>query len=310
VTADGELHVASSSSAPDLFWAIRGGGGNFGVVTSFELQLHPVGPLVHAGLVVYPGTQASEVLRAWRDLTESAPDDLTAWVLLRKAPPLPFLAPEVHGTDVVVVPVVYAGNPELGRRATAPFTTLGTPLATVLGTNPYEGFQQGFDPLLAPGARNYWKTAEFEELHDDALDGLVAAARAIPGPECEILVAHLGGAMGRVPRDATAYAGRDASYIMNVHGRWRSPEDDAVVRTWARGVFQDLAPFATGGGYVNFLSADEASRVASAYGPNYERLRELKGRFDPDNLFRMNHNIPPEPQAERVVRARVRVPGP
>lgn len=293
VTADGALHVVSSTNEPDLFWAIRGGGGNFGVVTSFEVAVHPVGPLVWAGLVVYPGAQARAVLQAWRDFNESTPDDLSVWAVMRKAPPLPFLAPHLHGTDVVVIAAVYAGDVAEGARSTAPLGQLGEPLANVLQAQPYEGFQQAFDPLLTPGARNYWKTSDFEELEDGALDVFVEAARAIPGPECEVFIAQLGGAMSRVPRDATAYVGRDAQYIMNVHGRWRSPGDDQTVRTWARTIFEKTAPFATGGGYVNFLTEDESARVASAYGSNYERLREVKQRIDPDNVFRINHNIPP-----------------
>lgn len=308
VTADGELHVVSSSKEPDLFWAIRGGGGNFGIVTSFEIRLHPVGPLVHSGLVVYPGARAREVLRGWRDFAETAPDDLSVWVVLRKAPPLPFLPVEVHGTDVVVLAVVYAGDAEEGARVAAPLAKLGEPIASVLMPHPYEAFQQSFDPLLTPGARNYWKSSDFDELSDDALEVFVEAARTLPGPECEVFVAQLGGAMGRVPTDATAYAGRDASYVMNVHGRWRSANDDEAVRAWARRVFEQAAPFATGGGYVNFLTADESARVASAYGSNYERLRELKKQFDPGNLFRMNLNIPPQDATDRRVRPGARAP--
>ncbi len=307
VTSDGELHVVSSSREPDLFWAIRGGGGNFGVVTSFEVKLHPVGPLVHSGLVVYPGAQAREVLRAWRDFSESAPDELTAWLVLRKAPPLPFLPVDVHGTDVVVVATVYAGDVAEGARVAAPLAKLGSPIAAVLAPQPYAGFQQAFDPLLAPGARNYWKSSDFAELSDDALELFVEAARNLPSPECEIFVAQLGGAMGRVASDATAYVGRDARYVMNVHGRWRSPNDDEAVRSWARRIFDRAATFATGGGYVNFFTADESARVASAYGSNYDRLREVKRRFDPDNLFRMNHNIPPQTVGRRRT-SRVRAP--
>jgi hypothetical protein len=257
---------------------------------------------------VYPGAQAEEVLRAWRDFTESAPDELAVWTVMRKAPPLPFLPPEVHGTDVVVLATVYAGNLEEGARATAPLLLFGQPLASVLGPQPYAAFQQAFDPLLTPGARNYWKSSDFEVLEDDALDVFIDAARSVPGPECEVFVAQLGGAMARVESDATAYAGRDAHYVMNVHGRWRSPTDDEAVRTWARHVFQQTSRFATGGGYVNFLTADESARVESAYGPNYERLVELKRRFDPDNLFRMNHNIRPS-ATERRSTSSARSPG-
>ncbi len=309
VTADGELNVASQTSEPDLFWGIRGGGGNFGVVTSFELAVHPVGPQVHAGLIVYPGAQASEILRAWREFIADAPEDLAVWALLRKAPPLPFLPPETHGTDAIVLLALYAGDPEEGARATEPLLKLGKPLGSMLGPQPYEAWQKTFDPMLAPGARNYWKTNEFIELEDPTIDAVVEGAKQIPGPFCEVFLASLGGAMNRVPTDATAYAGRDARIVMNVHGRWETPDDDATVRTWARRVFETTAPFATGGGYVNFITADEAGRIASAYGSNYERLQEVKRQFDPENLFRMNHNIPPAPPQARRPQAGRRAPG-
>lgn len=293
VTADGTLRVASATSEPDLFWALRGGGGNFGVVTSFEFQLHAVGPEVYAGLVVYPFAQARQVLHAWRDFSADAPDELSVWTVLRKAPPLPFLPASAHGTEVVIFPLVYSGDVEAGQRAAAPVLQFGQPLATHLGATPYAGFQTAFDPLLTPGGRNYWKSNNFSTLTDAALDLLIDAAAGLPGPECEIFVAQLGGAMARVHPAATAFVGRDAHYIMNVHGRWSDARDDDLVRTWARQVFQDAAPHATGSGYVNFLTEDEAERVAASYGANYPRLQRLKRRFDPDNLFRMNLNIAP-----------------
>jgi FAD/FMN-containing dehydrogenase len=297
VGADGIARVVSETSEPDLFWAIRGGGGNFGVVTWFELALHPFGPTVHAGFVAFPGDEATAIARAVRDFDDAASDELSVWMVMRKAPPLPFLAPEVHGQDVVILPVFYAGDAKDGPKATAPVLSFGKPLGTMLGPLPYVAFQQALDPLLGPGFRNYWKTNEFAELTDEALDAVIEAGRAVPNAMSELFVGALGGAMGRVPSDATAYAGRDARFVMNVHGRWESPGDDARVRTWARETFARTAPFATGGGYVNFLTEDEASRVASAYGGNYERLREVKARFDPDNLFRMNHNVPPATRA-------------
>jgi FAD/FMN-containing dehydrogenase len=307
VTADGDLRVASAVSEPDLYWAIRGGGGNFGVVTSFELELHRVGPLVHAGLVVYPAAEVRDVLRAWRDFTETASDDLTVWAVLRKAPPLPLLPPEVHGTDVVVIVALYVGDLEEGVRATAPLLGFGHPLGHALGPQPYEAFQTTFDPLLAAGFRNYWKSNEFAELDDDALDMLAKGAVTMPSPHSEILLVSLGGAMGRVPRDATAYAGRDAQFLMNVHARWDTPAEDAAIRTWARGIWEATAPLGTGGGYVNFMTADETARVASAYGANYERLQELKQRFDPDNLFRMNHTIAPRDEGQARARPATRL---
>ena len=293
VTADGAMRVASASTNPDLFWALRGGGGNFGVVTSFEFQLHPVGPEVHAGLVVYPFAQARQVLRAWRDFTATAPDELSVWTVMRKAPPLPFLPASAHGTDVVIFPLVYSGDAQAGERAAAPVLKFGDAIGAALGPTPYAGFQTAFDPLLTPGGRNYWKSNNFNTLSDAALDAMIASAAQLPGPECEIFVAQLGGAMARVAPTATAFVGRDARYIMNVHGRWSDARDDERVRAWARRAFQAAAPHATGGGYVNFLTDDEAERVSASYGANYPRLQAIKQRFDPDNLFRMNLNIAP-----------------
>jgi FAD/FMN-containing dehydrogenase len=293
VTADGTVRLASAVSEPDLFWALRGGGGNFGVVTSFEFQLHRVGPEVYAGLVVYPFAQARQVLRAWRDFTVDAADDLSVWTVLRKAPPLPFLPASSHGTDVVIFPLVYSGDVDAGRRAAAPVLQFGDPIGTALAPTPYAAFQSAFDPLLTPGRRNYWKSNNFSKLTDAALDVMVAAAGRFPGPECEIFVAQLGGAMARVKPAATAFFGRDARYIMNVHGRWSDARDDEQLRAWARRAFQEAALHATGSGYVNFLTEDETERVAASYGANYRRLQTVKRRFDPGNLFRMNLNISP-----------------
>lgn len=298
VTADGAVHEVSAASEPELFWALRGGGGNFGVVTSFTLRLHPVGPEVYAGLVVYPFAQARQVLRAWRDFSEGAPDELSVWAVMRKAPPLPFLAESVHGTEVVILPLVYCGDVAKGEQVAAPVTRFGNPLAVALGPTPYAAFQTAFDPLLAPGGRNYWKSNNFAALSDAALDAVIASASRLPGPECEVFLAQLGGAMSRVAPTATAFVGRDARFIMNVHGRWSDARDDQRVREWARQAFEDAAPHATGSGYVNFLTEDEGERVAASYGANYPRLQALKRRYDAGNLFRMNLNIVPAVEAE------------
>jgi len=298
VTADAAVHEVSAMSQPDLFWALRGGGGNFGVVTSFEFDLHRVGPELHAGFVVYPLAQARRVLRAWRDFTPGAPDELSVWAVLRKAPPLPFLPAAVHGTDIVVFALVHSGSVEAGERVAQPVLGFGEPIASALGPTPYAGFQSALDPLLAPGQRNYWKTNNFSTLSDAAIDVVIAAAAEVPDPRSEIFVAQLGGAMARVAPDATAFVARDARYVMNVHGRWSDPGDDEKVRAWARRAFTAAAAHATGSGYVNFLTEDEGERVAASYGANHARLQELKRRYDPENLFRMNLNI--EPAVERV----------
>jgi len=294
VLAKGAMVHASPEENEDLFWAIRGGGGNFGVVTSFEFRLHPVGPEVLAGLVVHPFANARQLLQGYRRAVASAPDDLTCWVVMRKAPPLPFLPPEVHGKEVVVLAMCWAGDPAKGQGATAPLRALGKPIADVVGPTPFAGWQQAFDPLLTPGRRNYWKSHDFVDLGDAAIDLLVASVGRLPSPECEIFIGHLGGAVNRVPAASTAYPHRDVNFVMNVHTRWGDASQDQACIGWTRELFDRMAPHATGGVYVNFMPEDEAQRVSrGAYGPNYERLSKLKARYDPDNLFRQNQNIAP-----------------
>jgi FAD/FMN-containing dehydrogenase len=294
VLASGARVRASADENEDLFWALRGGGGNFGVVTSFEYRLHPVGPEVLAGLIVHPFSSATRILREYRRVMARAPDDLTCWAVMRKAPPLPFLPPEVHGREVLVLAVCWLGDPEAGRGAIAPLRALGRPIADVVGPTPFVGWQQAFDPLLGPGRRNYWKSHDLVELGDEAIDLLTAYAGRLPSPECEIFIAHLGGAVNRVPATATAYPHRDVSFVVNVHTRWGDAAQDEAFIGWTRELFDRMAPHATGGVYVNFMPADEGVRVGQgAYGPNYERLSRLKARYDPTNLFRRNQNILP-----------------
>jgi FAD/FMN-containing dehydrogenase len=293
VTAEGKLVRASESENADLFWALRGGGGNFGVVTSFELRLHRLGPQVLSGLVVHPFAQARSLLKEYRRFVATAPDELSCWVVMRKAPPLPFLPPEVHGTEVLVVAVCYAGDMEAGEKAVAPLRALGRPIADVIGPHPFIGWQAAFDPLLAPGARNYWKSHNFKELGDGTIDAVLAAVATLPSPECEVFIGHLGGAINRLPADATAYPHRDAEFVMNVHTRWREPADDARCIAWARGLFAACRPFAMGGVYVNFMAEDEADRLSGAYLGNAARLAAIKAAYDPRNLFRLNQNIRP-----------------
>jgi FAD/FMN-containing dehydrogenase len=294
VLAKGALVHASAEENEDLFWAIRGGGGNFGVVTSFEYRLHPIGPEVLAGLIVHPAADARRILQGYRKVALAAPDELTCWVVMRKAPPLPFLPPEVHGKEVLVLPVCWVGDPAGGQAAVAPIRALGQPIADVVGPIPYTAWQQAFDPLLTPGKRNYWKSHDFLDLEDAAFDVLLRYLDRLPSPECEIFIGQLGGAASRRPSDATAFPHRDVNFVMNVHTRWSDAAQDAECIGWARRLFDEMAPFATGGVYVNFMPADEAARVGQgAYGPNRERLARLKAVYDPGNLFRHNQNIPP-----------------
>jgi len=294
VTAAGDLVHASEADHPDLFWAIRGGGGNFGVVTSFEFKLHSVGPQVIAGLIVHPFSAAKEVLHEYRRLVAKAPDELCCWAVMRKAPPLPFLPKEVHGTEVLVLALCYAGDPVAGEKAAAPFKAIGKPIADVVGPHPYAGWQTAFDPLLTPGARNYWKSHDFLELSDGLIDVLLAAVPQLPTPQCEIFIASLGGAVNRIPAEATAYPHRNINFVMNVHVRWNTSSEDTRCVGWGRAIFDAAAPFATGGVYVNFMPDDEAQRVrAGAYGANFDRLAKVKAKYDPKNLFRMNQNVAP-----------------
>ena len=294
VTADGELRHASARENPDLFWAIRGGGGNFGVATSFEYRLHPVGPQVIAGLIVHPLARAREVLDGYRRFVATAPDEVTAWAVLRKAPPLPFLPGEFHGKEVLVLAVCAIGDPGTAEKAVAPLRALGKPIADIIGPMPFAAWQSIFDPLLTPGARNYWKSHSFHKLDDGLIEVALDATRSLPTDESEIFIVHLGGAVNRVPVDATAYPHRDIDFVVNIHARWRAPEQDAALIAWARRMFDAAAPFATGGVYVNFMPGDEGMRVKSgAYGHNFERLAKLKAAYDGGNLFRVNQNIEP-----------------
>ncbi len=293
VTADGELRHASADSNEDLFWAIRGGGGNFGVVTRFEFALHPVGPLVYGGLVVLPLDQAKSALQQYRAAAEQMPDELSVWAVLRLAPPLPFLSPEVHGKPVIVFAMCYTGPVENGPSVVENVRGFGTPVGEHLGPMPYAMWQQAFDPLLTPGARNYWKSHNLDGIPDGLVDALLEAIGTLPSPQCEIFFGQIGAQTSRVPVEATAYSSRDTQYAMNVHGRWDNASDDERCIAWARAFFDAAAPFALGSVYVNFMTQEEGGRVADAYGPNYERLVAVKHRYDPQNLFRHNQNIRP-----------------
>lgn len=293
VTADGEMRRASAEETPDLFWALRGGGGNFGVVTGFSFQLHPLGPDVLSGLIIHPLPEATELLPHYRAFTDAAPDEVAAWVVLRKAPPLPFLPEDWHGREVLVFAACYAGNMAEGEKALAPLRALGTPIVDVIGPHPFTAWQAAFDPLLTPGARNYWKSHDFKELSDELCAQVVDYAGRLPTPDCEIFIGQVGGAMGRVGMEETAYAGRTAAFIMNVHTRWQDAADDERCIAWARDFFEATRPHSLGTAYVNFLAEEDEARLVDTYGANYARLAQVKALYDPRNLFRVNQNIAP-----------------
>lgn len=294
VTAKGELLTASESQNADLFWAIRGGGGNFGVVTSFEFRLHEVGPDVLSGLIVHPLNAARDVLRFYRDFIKDTPDEFVCWFVMRHAPPLPFLLPEWHGKEILGLAVCYCGRDLAeGERIAQPLRQFGQPIADVVAPHLYAVWQSILDPLLTPGMRNYWKSHDVAEMSDGLIDVLVDFAGRLPDPQTEIAFAQLGGAVSRVPADATAYGHRDGQFVINMHGRWEDPAKDAECISWARELFRASAPFSTGAVYVNFMTQEEQDRVRSAYGNNYNRLVQIKNKYDPTNLFRMNQNIQP-----------------
>jgi FAD/FMN-containing dehydrogenase len=294
VTANGKLLRASERENPDLFWAIRGGGGNFGIVTRFEFRLHPVGPNVLAGLVVYPIDQARSALTQYREFAKTLPDESAAWIVLRKAPPLPFLPASIHGKEVIIFALFHGGDPAKGQAIFEPVRRFGTPAGEHIGIQPFTAWQSAFDPLLTPGARNYWKSHNFTRLEDGLLDIVLKYVGQLPSPHTEIFIGQLGGAMSRVAADATAYSERSAEYVMNVHGRWETAAEDKACVAWSRRLFDEAAPYATGGVYVNFLTEDESDRVIKAYGGNFRRMTQIKAKYDPSNLFRLNQNVKPQ----------------
>jgi FAD/FMN-containing dehydrogenase len=293
VTADGVRRQIGPRQEPDLFWAIRGGGGNFGVVTRFQFALHRVGPEVTAGLIVFPAAEGRAVLRQYRDLVDTLSNEVSIWAVLRKAPPLPFLGADVHGTDIVALAVFSPLPTEQVEETLATVRGFGTVLGEHVGAVPYTAWQKAFDPLLAPGARNYWKSHNFTKLSDDALEVVLDYAGRVPSPHCEIFLGLIGGRANEPAPDATAYPHRDILFAMNVHGRWIDAADDDACMGWAREFFAAAAQHAAGSVYVNFLTQEESPRIREAYGANYDRLVEVKRQYDPGNLFCFNHNISP-----------------
>ncbi|WP_255198060.1 FAD-binding oxidoreductase [Halorarius litoreus] len=291
VTADAELVHASESENPDLFWGVRGGGGNFGVVTSFEFELHELSTVL-AGLIVYHADDAPEVVRNWWRIAEQAPDELSIWLNFSTAPPEPFIPAAYHGERIVSVIPVYAGDLETGRELLAPLREFGEPIADTVKEWRFVEWQQAFDESYPSGERYYWKSHNFRAPSDEALDRIVEYAVSPPTPETRVSVTHLGGAVNRVDPTATAYPHRDADFLVNITTRWSDLALDEACIGWTRDYFDALAPFATGGSYVNLISEREGEE-SMAYGPNYDRLVELKNTWDPENRFRMNQNVAP-----------------
>ena len=297
VCADGSVRTASAESDADLFWALRGGGGNFGVVTSFEFRAHPLGPIVAFAGVFYRASDAAQILPRWRDYCLQSPDEVTSVAVAITMPAAPTLPPPIHNQACLVIGGVYAGTPEQGMRVMQPLRELGTPLADISQPMPFHHVQTAFDPLFPMGKlQSYWKAQNLASLPDQAIEVIAARANQRPSPLTLVVVFQMGGAINRVGATDTAYAERSAPWMSSVDGNWENPTDNAKNIAWVRESFSQIAPYSTGTTYTNFTGqADESADAltSKAYGANMARLRALKAKYDPDNFFRINANITP-----------------
>jgi hypothetical protein len=293
VTAGGELVQASEAENPDLFWGLRGGGGNFGIVTSFEYQLHPVGPVL-AGRIVYPMAKARDLLRFHREYAPTVPDELTIIVSLRICPPLAIYPREIHGTPVISFLVCYAGPPEAGARVLRPLRALGGTSVDLVSAQPYREHQMLFDAGVPFGILAYYKTQHLAALTDEVIDTVLDHMARISSPQSNVLIYQLGGAVGKIAEDAMAYSHRDPAYTLELTTYWSDPlESDPHVR-WTRDLWTAVRPLSTGGAFLNFLGDEGAEGIRAAFPPGkYARLVELKDKYDPTNFFRLNQNVTP-----------------
>lgn len=294
VTADGRVVRASEAENPDLFWGSRGGGGNFGVVTSFEYKVYPVGPEIVAGAIAWRAEDAPAVLELYRAVVESAPPELVCVAGLRNAPPAPWLQKEIHGKPIVAIFVCHSGPVSDGERAVARIKSFGSPVGDVIQRRPYVSQQILLDGTQPKGRRYYWKSEYLPKVEPAMLSKAIEHAQQIKSPHSAILVFPLDGALGRVANDHSPVGNRDAAAVLNITGSWEKAEDDAANIEWARTAWRDMRRFSTGGTYINFLTEEEGGqRIEAAYGKNLARLVDVKTTWDPTNLFRMNKNIAP-----------------
>jgi FAD/FMN-containing dehydrogenase len=294
VTADGRKVHTSEREHPDLFWALRGGG-NFGVVTSFVFRLHPVGPEVVTLTPFFPLEDARRVLSSWREFTESAPDEATTAFAVWAIPDDPELPEELRGRPACILDGMYAGSPEAGEALFRPLREVATPLIDMSARTPYVEAQSALDPLFPDGGLYYWKSLFLDVLGDEAIEQILSRAQDRPNPRILVILRHLGGALGRVADDATAYSNRGAKYMLSIDGAWSDPAETERNIAWVREFWSAMRPFSNGGVYLNFPGFGEGGRELwkASHGANFERLRAVKDRYDPGNLFRMNQNIRP-----------------
>ena len=297
VCADGQVRTASAESHPDLFWALRGGGGNFGVVTSFTFALRPLGPVVGFAATFYPLEEITEVLRGWRSYVTDAPDEVTSVVVTMTFPANPELPEAIHDRPVAIVGGVYAGDAEEGLRVMAPLRELGTTLFDMSGPTPFTAVQAGFDPLFPRDSlRAYWKSQYLDELSDAAIEVIAGRALDRPAPLTLVNTFHMGGAIAAVEPEATAFAERSAPFMVSIDGLWSDAADDAETIAWVRSAWEDVREFGNGAVYLNFTGlADEdpGAGVDTAFGRNLARLERVKAAYDAGNLFHVNHNVLP-----------------
>jgi hypothetical protein len=293
VTTEGELVSASADENPDLFWGLRGGGGNFGIVTEFEFRLNPVGPMVLAGPVLWPMEDAPQVLRFYRDWIRDVPEELTTIVTCRRVLPVPTVPEELHGRHVVIVGSCYAGPVEEGEKVLKPMREFGSPLLDVCAPRPFVQHQAMLDPAFPHGWSYYIRSANLAVLGDEVIDTVADHGLQIASPVTVFSIFHLGGAVTRVGEDETAFTGRDAGHVLNVIGITTTSEGFEPEREWARGLWSALQPHHQNV-YVNFLMEEGEERIRQAYGTEkYDRLKALKRKYDPGNFLRLNQNIPP-----------------
>lgn len=294
VTADGKLLIASETENPDLFWGIRGGGGNFGIVTSFEFKLHLVGPVILGGMLLHPLEKAREVLRFCREYVAKAPEDLSIFFGFITAPKAPHLPEQIQGKPALAVIVSYVGAIEEGERIIQPLRKFGSPAIDMVEPKPYIALQSMLDAANPPGWQNYWKSEYLKGFSDEAIDILIEYASKRPSPMSKIIIGQLLGAVNRVSNNETPYNHRDAPFIINIVSMWSDTTKNEENIKWAKALWNAVQPFATGGVYVNFLMTEGTDRIMAAYGKeNYERLVMLKNRYDPANFFSLNQNIKP-----------------
>jgi FAD/FMN-containing dehydrogenase len=294
VTADGRLVHTDEHQHPELFWGLRGGGGNFGIVTNIEYSLFPVGPEIVGGAIAWPIDQADRVLEKFREFAGDAPPEMTCVAAVRPAPPAPWLPKDMHGKLVVLIIVCYTGPVGEGERLVAPLKAFGSPIGNVLQRRSYVSQQSLLDATQPEGRRYYWKAEYLPRLAPEMIQAVIGHASRIPSPHSMIALFQLGGAVNRLPEGHSAVGNREAQFVMNIAAAWETHKDDQICIEWARSTWRDLRKYSTGGTYVNFLTEDEGDdRVHAAFGRNYGRLVEIKRKWDPLNFFRSNKNIMP-----------------